>query len=241
MGVPSASVVESHRMATYVLDHHEREEPDQRMPVLIVDDHPVYADGLTGALESRGPYKVVGVAGNPNAALTLARQVGPRIILLDVDLSGESGLTLIGSLTRICPEAKVVVLTGYSASDVALQAVRMGAHGFLQKDLTAADLVGLLDKVASGERIISKPETLTAVLDECGKLMRDRDRDQLGVTDVEVEIIRLAARGLNNKDIGKHQFWSEITVKRKMQDAYRKLGVKTRAQAVAEAMRLGFI
>lgn len=241
MGVPSAPAVDIPRMATYVADHREREEPDQRLRVLIVEDHPVYADGLTMALESRGPYKVVGVAGNSNAALTFARQVDPQMILLDVELPGESGLSLISSLSRMCPGAKIVILTGYGEEDVALQAVRLGAHGYLQKDLTSAQLVELLAKVARGERIIGKPETLTAVLNECGKLMRDRERERLGVTDAEVEIIRLAAGGMNNKDIGKHQFWSEITVKRKMQDAYRKLGVKTRAQAVAEAMRLGFI
>lgn len=225
----------------YAEDQQEREESDQRRRVLIVEDHPVYADGLTGGLESSGLYTVVGVAGNSNAALTLARQVDPQVILLDVELPGESGLNLIGALSRICPEAKVVILTGHGEDDVALQSVRLGAHGYLQKDITMKDLVAMLDKVASGDTIIGKPKTLTAVLNECGRLMRVHDRDKLGVTEVEVEILKLAARGLNNKEIGKIQFWSEITVKRKMQDVYRKLGVRRRAEAVGAAVRLGFI
>lgn len=241
MGVPSVVVIDHQPMEAYRLDQRQLDESDQRLRVLIIEDHPVYAEGLTMILEARGPYKVVGVAGNSNNALTLARQLRPQLIMLDVELPGENGLNLISTLTRICPESKVVILTGHGEDEIALQAVRLGAHGYLQKDLQSTEIVSMLGRVANGERIIGKPETLTAVLDECGKLMRDRDRDRLGVTDVEVDIIRLAAHGMNNKDIGKHQFWSEITVKRKMQDAYRKLGVKTRAQAVAEAMRLGFI
>jgi DNA-binding NarL/FixJ family response regulator len=246
MGIPSATVIDYQPidyqpMEAYGLNQRQRDESDHRRRVLIIEDHPVYAEGLSMILETRGPYNVVGVAGNSNTALMLARQLEPQLILLDVELPGESGLNLIGTLTRICPESKVVILTGHSEEEVALQAVRLGAHGYLQKDLQSAEIVSMLDRIANGERVIGKPQILTAVLNECGKLMRDRDRDRLGVTDVEVEIIRLAAHGLNNKDIGIHQFWSEITVKRKMQDAYRKLGVKTRAQAVAEAMRLGFI
>lgn len=241
MGFPAAPVIVHQPMETYGLLERQRDESDQRLRVLIIEDHPMYAEGLTMNLEARGPYNVVGVAGNSNDALKLARQIEPRLILLDIELPGENGLNLISTLTRICPEAKVVILTGHGEEEVALQAVRLGAHGYLQKDLQSAEILSLLGKVASGERVIGKTETLTAVLNECGKLMRDRDRDQLGITDVEVEIIRLAAQGMNNKEIGKFQFWSEITVKRKMQDAYKKLGVKTRAQAVAEAMRLGFI
>lgn len=241
MGIPSAAVIDHQPMEAYGLDQRQHEESDQRLRVLIIEDHPVYAEGLAMSLEARGPYNVVGVAGNSNAALTLARQLEPQLIMLDVELPGESGLNLISTLTRICPESKIVILTGYGEDEVALQAVRLGVHGYLQKDLRSAEIVSLLGRVVNGERVIGKPETLTTVLNECGRLMRDRDREQLGVTDAEVEIIRLAAHGMNNKDIGKHQFWSEITVKRKMQDAYRKLGVKTRAQAVAEAMRLGFI
>jgi DNA-binding NarL/FixJ family response regulator len=241
MGIPTASVIAHQPLETYGLLERQRDESDQRLRVLIIEDHPVYADGLTIGLEARGPYKVVGVAGNSNDALTLARQLEPGLILLDIELPGENGLHLISTLTRICPEAKVVILTGHDEEEVALQSLRLGAHGYFQKDLHSAEIASLLGKVANGERIISKTETLTAVLNECGKLMRDRDRERLGITDVEVGIIRLAAQGMNNKDIGKFQFWSEITVKRKMQDAYKKLGVKTRAQAVAEAMRLGFI
>jgi DNA-binding NarL/FixJ family response regulator len=217
------------------------EAEDHRLCVLIVEDHPVYADGLQMVLEMRGAFRVVGIAGTSSAALSMARQFVPGLVLLDVELPDANGFDLISPLSRICPDAKIVVLTGHGEDEYALTAVRLGAHGYLQKDMTSTQVVGALEQVARGERVIGKPQTLTAVLSECSTLMRDRDREKLGVSGQEVEIIRLAASGLNNKDIGAHQFWSEITVKRKMQDIYRKLSVKTRAQAVAEAIRLGYI
>lgn len=240
MGTPSTSLIEGSRVEVTIAET-QGEEPDGRLQVLIVEDHPVYADGLQMVLESHGPYRVVGIAGTTNAALSMARQYDPQIILVDVELPEVSGFDLISPISRICPQAKIIVLTGHGEDEYALRAVRLGAHGYLQKDMNASQLLSALEQITQGERVIGKPKTLTAVLNECSHLMRDHDREKLGVSGQEVEIIRLAASGMNNKDIGIHQFWSEITVKRKMQDIYRKLGVKTRAQAVAEAIRLGYI
>lgn len=217
------------------------EKSDHRYRVLIIEDHPYYASGLKWDLEANGPYDVIGVAGSWPAALALARTAEPHLIILDVELPGGSGFDLISPLSRICPDAKIAILTGHSEDQYALTAVRLGANGFFQKDMEPELLRKSLEQVIKGERVIGKPRTLTAVLVEASQLMRNRDREKLGVSEQEISILRLAASGLNNKSIGAHQFWSEITVKRKMQDIYRKLSVKTRAQAVAEAMRLGYL
>jgi len=241
MAMPSASVANGERANVSMPATLLGEEPDQGSRVLIIEDHPLYVDALTQVLEARGAYKVVGVAASSSMALSMARQFEPQIVLLDLELPGASGLDLISPLSRICPQSKIVILTGHGEDGVALAAVRLGAQGYLQKDLNSAQILSALELIAHGERVIGKPQTLTAVLNECSFLMRNRDREKLGISDQEVEIIKLAAAGKNNKDIGLHQFWSEVTVKRKMQDIYRKLGVKTRAQAVAEAIRLGYI
>lgn len=241
MAMPSASVANGERANVSIQDMFLYEESNHGSRVLIIEDHPLYVDGLVMMLESRDAYKVVGVAASSNTALSMARQFDPQIVLLDIELPGVSGLDLISPLSRICPQSKIVILTGHGEDGVALAAVRLGAHGYLQKDLNSAQLLSALELIVKGERVIGKPQTLTAVLNECSHLMRNRDREKLGISEQEVEIIKLAAAGKNNKDIGQHQFWSEVTVKRKMQDIYRKLGVKTRAQAVAEAIRLGYI
>src|SRR5439155_22245930 len=117
----------------------------------------------------------------------------------------------------------------------------LGVHAFLPMDRPGESILGAVGAVVRGERVIGQAEALTTVLVEFGRVLRERERERRGLTDQEIDILQLAASGLNNKDIGVQQFWSEITIKRKMQGIYRKLDVKSRAQAVAEAIRLGII
>jgi NarL family two-component system response regulator YdfI len=98
-----------------------------------------------------------------------------------------------------------------------------------------------LRAVLRGDRLVAQPTVLSAVLEEFGHLLREREQERFGLTEQEITILRLAAAGLNYKDIGAQQFWSEITIKRKMRDIYRKMDVNGRAQAVAEAIRVGII
>ena len=142
----------------------------------------------------------------------------------------------VGSIVNL-----IVVVTGRSEREYLMSALQLGVHAFLQKDTPGAAILGALRTVVRGERVIGQAEALTTVLVEFGRVLRERELERRGLTDQEIEILQLAAAGLNNKDIGVQQFWSEITIKRKMQGIYRKLDVKGRAQAVAEAIRLGII
>jgi DNA-binding NarL/FixJ family response regulator len=188
-----------------------------------------------------GAFELVGQAGNGASALALARHYQPDIILLDIGLPGINGLDLVNQLRRIVPGVKIVILTAHQEQEYLRTAMRLDVEGFLPKDMSGRAVVAALHQVMAGERVIGQPQAVTAVLKEYGQLVRERERERSGLTEQEIEILRLAARGLNNKDIGASQFWSEITVKRKMQDIYHKLGVKSRAQAVAEAIHRGFI
>lgn len=122
-----------------------------------------------------------------------------------------------------------------------MTALRIGVEAYLQKDLAPNALITAIRQVRDGERVIGSPQHLTIALTQLQEVIQDRARVGSGLTDAELEMLRLAAEGHNNKEIGVQQFWSEITVKRKMQSVYRKLGVNTRAQAVAEAIRRGFV
>jgi DNA-binding NarL/FixJ family response regulator len=214
-----------------------------RTRILIVDDHPVFCEGLQALLERAQDFEVVGQAWTSSDALTLTRLLQPEIILLDIALDNDrlSGLDLVNQLRHICPNVKIAVLTAHSSSEHLMSALRLGAHAFLQKDLPPSALLAAIHQVRTGERVIGKPQDLTLALIELRHIVREHERTHSGLTDQELEMLRLAAAGLNNREIGVHQFWSEITVKRKMQGVYRKLGVSSRAQAVAEVIRLGFI
>jgi DNA-binding NarL/FixJ family response regulator len=211
--------------------------------VLVVDDHEVVRRGVSVILAEQDDFEVVGQAGTANEALALARKLRPDIVLLDVFLGESNGLDVAQQLLRACPEANmhVVILTGHYDDESLFLALRVGVHGFLQKALPAAELLSSLRAVYRGERVVGEPHAITQVLNEFRRITREQERLHCGLTDQEIELVRFAASGCTNKEIAARKFWSEVTVKRKMQDIYRKLQVTDRAQAVAESMRMGLI
>ena len=209
--------------------------------VLVVDDHELIRRGLSAVLGEQEDFQVVGQAGTGNMAVMLAKQLQPDIVLLDIFLGNANGLDVAQQLQRACPDTRVVIVTGYSDDDHMLRAMRIGVHGYLQKALPTDELLAALRSVHRGERVIGEPRAITRVLGEYERLTREQERACSGLNDIEIELVRLAAEGCSNKEIAARQFWSEVTVKRKMQDIYRKLQVTDRAQAVAEAMRMGLI
>lgn len=215
--------------------------PAPRIRVLVVDDHEVVRKGICTALNEENDFEVVGEASTGNAAITLAIQLQPDIIILDILLGESNGLDIAQQLQRACPQARIVILTGLADDGHLFRAMRLGVHGYMQKALPLSELLAALRAVHKGERVIGEPRAITQVLSEFSRLTREQDRVRSGLSDLEIELVRLAAEGCSNKEIAARQFWSEVTVKRKMQDIYRKLQVTDRAQAVAEAMRMGLI
>jgi two-component system response regulator DegU len=212
-----------------------------RIRVLVVDDHPLMRGALHALLSEEEDFEVVGEAGTGNAALTLALELQPDIVLLDIFLGTFNGLDIVKQLQRGSPHTHIVVFTGFSSEELLLDAIRVGVHGYLPKTLSHPELLAALRSVEQGERVICERRAITQVLNEFNRLTQERDLTRYGLSAKEIEIMRLASHGYSNKEIGSHIFWSEITVKRKMQDIYRKLQVSDRTQAVAEAMRLGLI
>lgn len=209
--------------------------------VLIVDDHEIVRKGLSVMLAEQEGFEVVGQAATGNAAVTLAKELQPDIVLLDIFLGNANGLDIAQQLLRGCPNARIVIVTGMGNDDYLFRALRIGVHGYLQKALPIDELLAALRSVYRGERVIGEPRAMTQILSEFERLTKEQERVRSGLNDLEIELLRLAAEGCSNKEIAARQFWSEVTVKRKMQDIYRKLQVTDRAQAVAEAMRNGLI
>ncbi len=209
--------------------------------VLVVDDHAVVRKGICTMLSEEKDFEVVGQADNGSGAITLTRQLKPDIILLDIFLGGVNGLDIAQQLQRACPGMRIVIFTGFTDESHLFRAMHIGVHGYLQKPLPLEDVLAALRAVHRGERVLGEPHAITQVLNEFSRLTKEQERVRSGLSDLEIELIRLVAEGRSNKEIAARQFWSEVTVKRKMQDIYRKLQVTDRAQAVAEAMRMGLI
>ncbi|HYT37740.1 MAG TPA: response regulator transcription factor [Ktedonobacteraceae bacterium] len=218
-----------------------RERIDAPIRVLIVDDHVILRQGIHVMLNEEEDFKVVGEAENEKAALSLAMESKPDIVLVDMSMGTSSGLDTAKQLLRSSPNTHVVLFAGSNDEKLLFDAIRIGVHGYLQKTLSIDDLRRALRAIQCGERVLGDSEATTQVVIEFHRLAQEQDRLNRGLSLVEIDLLRFASNGYTNKEIGKEVFWSEVQVKRKMQDIYRKLQVTDRAQAVAEAMRHGLI
>jgi DNA-binding NarL/FixJ family response regulator len=231
----------SQRFGQTVQEQHEESHVKARIRILLIDDHDIVRKGMYTILSEEEDFEVVGQADNGKEAIALVRQLKPDIILLDIFLGKTNGLDLAQQLQRASSDMRIVIFTGVTEEDYLLRAMRIGVHGYLQKSLPLDDVLTALREIYRGERIIGEPHAMTQVLTEFSRLTKEQERSRSGLTELEIELVRLAAEGRSNKEIASRQFWSEVTVKRKMQEIYRKLQATDRAQAVAEAMRMGLI
>ncbi len=218
-----------------------RERIDAPICVLIVADHVILRQGIHVMLNEEEDFEVVGEAENEKAALSLAMESKPDIVLVDMSMGTSSGLDTAKQLLRSSPNTHVVLFAGSNDEKLLFDAIRIGVHGYLQKTLSIDDLRRALRAIQCGERVLGDSEAITQVVIEFHRLAQEQDRLNRGLSLVEIDLLRFASNGYTNKEIGKEVFWSEVQVKRKMQDIYRKLQVTDRAQAVAEAMRHGLI
>ena len=209
--------------------------------VLVVDDHVLLRQGIRVLLNEEQDFEVVGEAEEEQGALSLTIELQPDIVLVDIALGTSGGLDVAKQLLRTSPETRIVLFAGSNDEQLLFDAVRIGVHGYLQKTLSIEDLRRALRAVKCGERVLGETQAVTQVVIEFHRLANEQNRLNWGLSTTHIELVQLAAQGRTNKEIGKHMYWSEVQVKRKMQEVYRKLQVTDRAQAVAQAMRHGLI
>ena len=208
--------------------------------VMIVDDHPAIRQGVTSMLEDAAGIAVVGEADSAATAIERALVLKPDVIILDNRLPGSSGIQVARRLRTTHPKARLVFLTSYDEPEHVAAAIEVGADAYLLKTVGAEDLEAAIRAVHAGERLVSR-ELLTTVLDRFEALARERTERDTGLTTTEIQLLRLMADGVSNRDIAERCYWSEVTVKRKSREIYRKLGVEDRVQAVVEAFRRGLV
>jgi RNA polymerase sigma factor (sigma-70 family) len=209
--------------------------------VLIVDDHPVFREGLRQCLEARKGLKLLGTVGSGEELWRALKSLGrPHVVLMDIELPGESGIELTRALHEKAPEVRVVMLTAFSDSERVFAALKAGAVGYLLKNVAPDEIRATVERAAEGEPMLSG-EIAGRVLREFEReRAEERFREQLaGLTAREEEILRLVATGESNKEIGRRLFISEQTVKNHVQSIFRKLQVNDRTKAALLAVKLG--
>lgn len=214
--------------------------------LLVVDDHAIVREGIRHVLQSEPDFVVVGEAGTGAEALELAAREAPDVILLDINLGNESGLHVAEELQKAGSEAKVLILTVHDDREFLLESVRIGAHGFLRKDTTPADLRAAVRAVAGGDAFFSPPvaRRLTEMLREGPRPTTTTESSTLPPTELtnrERQVLAGIARGLLNKEIAAELGISVRTVESHRDSLTRKLQLRSTAALTRYALDHGIV
>lgn len=201
--------------------------------VLIADDHPVVRSGLAGLLAVEPDLEVVGEAGDGQQAVTLACELAPDLVLMDLRMPVLDGAAATAAIVAQVPGVHVLVLTTYETDTDILRAVEAGATGYLLKDTPRAQLLAGVRAAARGQSTLSPSVAARLV----AQLRGAGDR----LTARETEVLAGVARGLSNAAIGRELFITEATVKTHLLRAFAKLGVDDRTRAVTVAIARGIL
>ena len=198
---------------------------NDKLKVLIIDYHPLMRRGIQQLVELEEGFEVVGDAGNGSEGINLALQTSPDLIILDLNMKGLSGLDTLKALRAEDVDARIVILTVSDAKNDIFTLIDAGADGYLLKDTEPDTLLSQLKRIAQGEVILS---------DSIKNLLLERQSSQSPIdslTDREIDVLRLVATGLSNKQIAGQLFISEETVKVHIRNLLRKLNVHSRVAA----------
>jgi DNA-binding NarL/FixJ family response regulator len=201
-----------------------------RIRILIVDDHPVVREGLTMIIESQADLKVVAEAGTGEEALALFEEYRPDVTLMDLGLPDIHGIDVIKRLRERHPEARIIVLTTYLGDVQALRALQAGAAGYLLKATLRRDLLGTIRTVRAGQRHVQ-----TEVASEIAHYAADHS-----LTQREIEVLKLVAKGCSNKLVADRLEITEDTVKGHIRNILEKLKANDRTHAVTIALHRGY-
>jgi DNA-binding NarL/FixJ family response regulator len=216
--------------------------PSEENPirVLIVDDHALFRRGLEMVLAQEPDIEVVGEAADGSEAVTMAGEMAPDIVLMDVRMPRRGGIDATSAIKQAVPSAKIVMLTISDEEADLYDAIKAGAMGYLLKEISIDEVAADIRAVYNGQSLIS-PSMASKLLSEFASMIKNKDdRPQLPtprLTDREMEVLRLVAKGLNNRDIAKQLFISENTVKNHIRNILEKLQLHSRMEAVVYAVR----
>jgi two-component system, NarL family, nitrate/nitrite response regulator NarL len=211
---------------------------NDRVRVLVADDHPVYREGIVRAINERPELELVGEAGDGREALDQIKELEPDVAVLDIRMPGLDGTQVLAAIRRDADTTQVLFLTAFMEPELAYRTVADGAKGYLSKSAARQEICDAIVTVARGGTALA-PEAQEGIAQEIQERERSGGRPEL--TSREGEVLRLIADGLSAPQIAKELHLSTTTVKTHLHTLYEKLGVSDRAAAVAEAMRRGLL
>jgi len=208
--------------------------------VLVVDDHALFRRGLEMVLEQEPDIEVVGEASDGAEALEQATETTPDVVLMDVRMPRRGGIDACTAIKDAVPSTKIIMLTISDEEADLYEAIKAGATGYLLKEISTDEVSAAIRAVADGQSQIS-PSMASKLLTEFKSMIQRTDERRFvpapRLTDRELEVLKLVATGMNNRDIAKELFISENTVKNHVRNILEKLQLHSRMEAVVYAMR----
>jgi DNA-binding NarL/FixJ family response regulator len=208
--------------------------------VLIVDDHALFRRGLQMVLEGEDDIAVVGEANDGHEAVEQAEATTPDVVLMDVRMPKRTGIEATRVIKDMLPSTKILMLTISDEEADLYEAIKAGASGYLLKEISIEEVASAVRSVQAGQSLIS-PSMASKLLSEFATMVKRRDeRAQVPgprLTERELEVLKLVAKGMNNRDIGTELFISENTVKNHVRNILEKLHLHSRMEAVVYAVR----
>jgi DNA-binding NarL/FixJ family response regulator len=209
--------------------------------VLLADDHVLFRQALRHLVEMEQDITVVAEASDGASALRLVDLHRPDVVLLDISMPTMDGIIATAKLREQYPDIGIIILTMFAEDSHIIRAIRAGANGYLLKNSESGRVMEAIRSVARGQSIL-EPQLVTKLLDEFRRLSDNRGPTNVaGLTDRELELLRLVARGLSNKEIASTLELAESTVKNRLSILFEKLEVKDRTQAAIYAMSHGLV
>ena len=209
----------------------------QLIRVLIVDDHPMWRDGVRADLERSGIAEVVGEAADGGEAIDIARDAMPEVVLMDLQLPTVSGVEATRQIVGESPHVRVLVLSASAEEADVLEAVKAGASGYLLKSSTSEEVADAVVRVREGQPVFT-PSLAGLVLDEFRRIST-KDPGEPDLTARENEVLKLVAKGYTYKEIGEKLFISTKTVQNHVQNILTKLQLRKRYELMRYAIQKG--
>ncbi len=203
--------------------------------IVIADDHSMIREGLKQLLELEGDIKVVGEAGDGKQCLEVVRRKKPDVLLLDINMPEMNGLQVLEELKMQKMDVKVLILTIHNEIEYLLKAVDIGIKGYVLKDSESSLLKKAIYQVYKGDTFIQP--SLTPLLRQSLAKKEKGEKDQNALTKREIQVLKLLAEGMYNREIGEQLFISEKTVKNHVSSIFKKINVTDRTQAAVYAIK----
>jgi DNA-binding NarL/FixJ family response regulator len=206
------------------------------LKILLVDDHEVVRLGLKSLISRYPQFEVVAEAENASEAIKKASLHKPDVVVMDIRLPGKSGIEATREILRLNPDSKVIMLTSYAEEELLFEAITAGASGYVLKQIGSGELIRALESIGKGEALLD-PALTQRVFDKVREASRKAEEEAFGtLTDQELRILFLVAKGKTNKEIADTIFLSEKTVRNYVSSIFSKLNLSTRAEAAAYAV-----